>query len=153
MSKLKLKDIDLDFKKDAALNRRTMAQHLQDKADAGELDESIYSPDIKDASGQTASAWKQLVVRGAGIEPAGRHQAATVKDAFFTNAEDRILFPLFIEETYREINNERRYSLRLSDVVADTITATSGSVDIGMVDEQYENEDGDLARVAEGAEF
>ncbi|SMB85800.1 hypothetical protein [Deinococcus hopiensis] len=153
MTKLALKDISLDLKQDARANKRTFAQHLQVLAEKGDLSEKLYIPEARDAQGNTVPAWKQIIARGAGIQPKGRHAATSVNDAFFTNDADRILFPLYIEERYREINNTRRNGLRLADLVADTVTAEGGATDIGIIRESDDDENADLSRIAEGAEF
>lgn len=148
----KINDLTLALKADAHAEKRTFAQQIQHLADNGEIDSSLYDPATRDSTGASVAAWKQVMVRGAGLEPRGRHAAATVNDAFFRQEDNRILFPLYIEERYREVGRDSRNGLTLSDVVTDTQPVEASVVNTQLLSFQ-DDENADLARVAEGAEY
>ncbi|WP_019584682.1 hypothetical protein [Deinococcus apachensis] len=153
MSKIrKLADITLALKKEAQAANHTFAQHLQHLADNGEIDEGLYDPNVRNSAGQSVDAWKQLIVRGAGLQPKGRNAATTVNDAFFRQDDNRILFPLYIEERYREVGRESRNGLVLADVVTDVVPVEASVVATQLLS-FTDDENADLARVAEGAEY
>ena len=148
----RLADLTLALKKEAQDSGHTFAQHLQQLADQGEIDTSLYNPEQRNSAGQSVDAWKQILVRGANIEPRGRHAATTVNDAFFRQDDNRILFPMYIEERYREVGREGRNGLVLSDVVTDTVPNEASVVATQLIS-FADDENADLSRIAEGAQY
>lgn len=148
----KITDLTLNLKQEAANEQRTFAQHLQHLADHGQISSDLYDPKQRNSAGASVPAWKQVLVRGAGLEAQGRHAAVTVTDAFFRQDDNRILFPLYIEERYRELGREGRNSLTLSDVVADTSPINANVVATQVLDFK-DDESADLSRIAEGAQY
>lgn len=148
----RLADITMDLKREAALQHRTMAQQLQFLADTGEIAPALYDPEARNSAGLSVPAWKQAVVRGAGLDPKGRNAATTVQDAFFRDPDNILLFPIYTEERYREVGRETRNGLRLDDVVTDIVQIQGGVVQ-GQTMSFADDENSDLSRIAEGAEY
>lgn len=149
----KLKDINLDLKgqaKAAGLNFQDYLTHLAEQGKL-ELGGKAIDPEQKNSAGQPVPVWKQVLAE-ANIETRGRHAAATVNDVFFTDPENRILFPLYIEGRFREINTFRPNQLRITDLVADMVPVTTGAMGMDTITDSDDAET-DPARVAEGAEF
>lgn len=149
----KLKDINMDLKAQAKAEGLNFEDKLTRLAEDGQLELNGHEIDAseKDASGHTIPVWKQ-VLSAAGIETKGRHQAATVNDVFFTDPDNKILFPLYIEGRFREINNFRPNQLRITDLVADMVPVTTGAMGMDTITDSDDAET-DPARIAEGAEF
>jgi hypothetical protein len=147
------KQIDLDLKREAAQQGMSLNDKLTDLAAEHDLQINgvDVDPGIKDAQGQAVPVWKQ-VLTNAGIETRGRHAAATVNDVFFTDPDNRILFPLYIEGRYREVNNFRPNQLRIEDLVTDMVPVTTGAMGMDVLTDNN-SADSDPARVGEGAEF
>lgn len=148
----KLADVTMELKREATAHSRTFAQHIQFLADNGEIDPALYDPATRNSQGQSVDAWKQLLVRGANLDPKGRNAATTVTDAFFRDDANRLLFPMYIEERYREIGRETRNGLLLSDLVTDVIPITNEVVATQLLSFK-DDENADLSRIAEGAEY
>lgn len=149
----KVGQIGMDLKKQASAERMSMNDKLTQLAEQGnlELNGHAIDPGEKNAAGHIIPVWKQ-VLSAAGIETRGRHSAATVNDVFFTDPENRVLFPLYIEGRYRDIQNFRPNQLKITDLVADLVPVTSGAMGYDSITDSNDPET-DPARVAEGAEF
>ncbi|OLV20215.1 phage major capsid protein [Deinococcus marmoris] len=149
----KISDINLDLKGQAKAEGLSFEDKLTRMAEAGhlELGGREISGQEKDAQGHAVPVWKEIL-SAQGIETRGRHQAATVNDVFFTDPDNKILFPLYIEGRFREINNYRPNQLRITDLVADMVPVTTGAMGMDTLTDSDDAET-DPARIAEGAEF
>lgn len=149
----KVGQIGLDLKRQASAEGMSMNDKLTQLAEQGnlELNGHAIDPAQKNSAGQTVPVWKQ-VLTAANIETRGRHSAATVNDVFFTDPDNRVLFPLYIEGRFRDIQNFRPNQLRITDLVGDMVPVTSGAMGYDSITDSNDPET-DPARIAEGAEF
>lgn len=147
-------DITLDLKKDAKEARRRLGQHIQFLADKKQIDPGLYDPNLRNSQGKPVPVYRQVLAK-AGIDLRGNRSAQTVGEAFFRDPSNTILFPYYIEERYREIQNEPRNLLSYQDLVAERIPLTGGQtiMQIPVLKEDPGDTDGDPSRVSEGSEF
>ncbi|GGB69469.1 hypothetical protein [Deinococcus soli (ex Cha et al. 2016)] len=148
-----IRDINKDLKQEAKSNRRTFGAQIEMLAMTGQIAAGIVSPTRVGASGRPVPTYRQ-VLAAAGVDIRGARTAQTIEEAFFRNDADPILFPYYIEESYREIQNQMRNQLSFTNLVSERIPLTGQTIaQIPTLREDETNTNGDTSRVSEGAEF
>lgn len=148
-----IRDINKDLKQEAASNRRSFGAQIEMLALTGQIAAGLVNPARLSAGGQPVPVYRQ-VLAAAGVDLRGARSAQTIKDAFYRNDADPILFPYYIEERYREIQNQMRNQLTANDLVAERIPLTGQTIaQVPILREDETDTSGDTSRVSEGAEF
>lgn len=148
-----IRDINKDLKQESVTNRRSFGAQIEMLALTGQIAAGVVSPTRMGANGQPVPIYRQ-VLAAAGVDLRGARSAQTVKDAFFRNDADPILFPYYVEERYREIQNQMRNQLTANDLIAERIPLTGQTIaQVPILREDSTDTSGDTSRVSEGAEF
>lgn len=150
----KIGDINLDLKKDAASNGRSLTDHLEVLASRGEVNPSIIDPNRRNSQGQKVPVYRQMLA-AADIDVRGVRSSQTVEEGFHRKEENRILWPAYIEARYREIQSEPTGELSYNDLVVERVPLSAGQTvaQIPMLKDALQDPEQDPSRIAEGSEF
>ena len=114
----------------------TFSEWLEYKATTESHGDSNFSgwfnPDLRDERGKKLDAYEQALL-AYGIRVSG--PTAQTGDAFFHTPDSRVLFPEYIERTWRYAQSEATNELRVADLVAATVTINSGAYTGEYLDE------------------
>lgn len=134
--------------------RMSGAQYLQHLANSGQLADELYDPEAVDENGQPVSAVRQLL-DAAGIVTRGDN-AMTINDAFFSDASNLVLFPLFLEDMWIDLNRMAEGLVGLDAIVSVKKGINARTYQIPYIENHAvtaELDEYGLARVAEGSDF
>lgn len=139
---------------DGSQHRMSGAEYLQLLANNGEIAGELFDPEAVDENGQPVSAVRQLL-DAAGIITRGEH-AMTINDAFFADPNNLVLFPLFIEDMWIDLNRKAEGLAGLDQIVSVKKGINARSFKIPYIENHEETAELDehgLARVTEGSSF
>lgn len=133
----KLKQLEIGLYQDAKRDGVTLSQHLQELARKGEIGEDLYTPEARNAEGQPVDAFRQLLA-ASGIRTKG--EFAQTGDAFLSDAQNRVLFPEFVNRTYRDAERDAVNVLQTTDLVSVRFGIDGNSYRTGVITAGQEKE-------------
>lgn len=147
----KLKQLELGLYQDASDANLNLTQHLDEMARKGEIAEELVNPEATNVKGEKVSAFKQLLAK-AGIRTKG--PMASTGDAFFSDPNNRILFPEFVSTTYKDQERDLAgpYFLTIGDIVTNRQGIGSSAYRTGIIT-SGQRERLEFGEVAEGGEL
>jgi hypothetical protein len=145
----KLSQLEAGLYKDAARDGLSFSQKLSDMARKGEIAEELVRPDVRNSRGERVDAFKQLLA-AAGLRTKG--EFAQTGDAFLADPTNRVLFPEFVNRTYRDAETDQVNALQISDLTATRIGIDGSAYRTGVISAAQEK-DLEFGRVAQGGEL
>lgn len=145
----KMTQLEVGLYKDAKRDNMTFSQKLEELVRKEEISPDLVSPDARNSRGERVDAFKQLLA-AAGIRTKG--EFAQTGDAFLADQNNRVLFPEFINRTYRDAETDQINALQITDLVADRIGIDSNAYKTGVIAGGQEK-DLEFGRVAQGGEL
>ncbi len=145
----KLSQLEKGLYQDAKTQKVTLSQLLDKMSRDGEIDGDLVRPEAKNSRGERLDAFQQLLVH-AGIRTKG--EFAQTGDAFLSDPNNRVLFPEFINRTYRDNETDIINAVQISDLVANRTGIDGSSYRTGVITAGQEA-DLEWGRVAQGAEL
>jgi len=134
---------------DAKKQGITFSQLLNELARKSEISEDLVNPDARNSQGDRVDAFKQLLA-ASGIRTKG--EFAQTGDAFRADPANRVLFPEFVNRTYRDAETTQINALQISDLVATRIGIDGSAYRTGLITTNQEK-DLEFGRVAQGGEL
>ena len=146
----KRSQLELGLYQEAKQKNLSLSTYLNEMARKGEIAEELVKPGLTNSQGEKLDAFQQLMLAG-GIRTKGA--LAQTGDAFFTDDNNRILFPEFVSREYRD--QERALKpifIKLEDLVTSREGINGNAYKAGMLSKAQDREL-EFGRVAEGAEL
>ncbi|GGR11422.1 phage major capsid protein [Deinococcus ruber] len=145
----KLSQLEKGMYDDAAKKGLSLTQFLDELTRKGEIDGDLVKPEARNGRGERVDSFKQLLA-AAGIRTKG--EFAQTGDAFLSDPNNRVLFPEFVNRTYRDAETDALNALQISDVVAYRVGIDGSAYRTGVIAAGQEK-DLEFGRVAQGAEL
>lgn len=145
----KLNQLEAGLYKDAARDGLSFSQKLEELSRKGDIAEELVNPQARNSHGERVDAFKQLLA-AAGIRTKG--EFAQTGDAFLADPTNRVLFPEFVNRTYRDAETDQMNALQISDLVATRIGIDGAAYRTGVITANQEK-DLEFGRVAQGGEL
>lgn len=144
MAKIKLES---GMYQDALAAGLTFSDWLQEKALSGEPGFNWYNPEEKTEDGQPLDAYEQAL-KHFGIRVRG--EKASTGEVFFYDPNARVLFPEFLERTFRWAEGEGMNEARIDDLIAGRVQIDTNAYRSEYLDD---GQDAPYLEVEEGAEL
>jgi hypothetical protein len=132
-----------------------LADYLEQLAQSGEISDELYNPEARSRrTGQPVSAFKQALA-AIGITFDRNGYAQQTGDVFFSDPNNRVLFPEFVRTTYADAaKNPISDEVTLDDLVLTRVPVNARDYRYGELDvEGDQDSDLEFGVIAEGAEI
>ncbi len=146
-----VRQIEAGIYQDARAANMVFTDYVQYLADNGDISNDLYDPEAKDKDGKHISATRQLI-HAAGIRTRGTN-AQTVQEGFYSDPANRVLFPAFLSDRFRDLEKLPDDELQLDDLVLVKQPITSGAYRYAVLGRDTAEQESSPSRKPEGAEM